>query len=115
MNGGPHRRDYPLLPLHGPALQFRWVLETRPDPTLDPKLASALRSRCPSPRSSSVDNTVNLDQNSASDLIVDNSFYKQTVARRGLLQIDQELALDPLTKSTAAAPANATNLFCYCD
>lgn len=74
---------------------------------MDPTLANALRSRCP--RSSSVDNTVNLDQNSASALIVDNSFYKQIVARRGILQIDQELALDPITRSTVAALANATN------
>ncbi|GAB4824680.1 hypothetical protein Ancab_007545 [Ancistrocladus abbreviatus] len=39
--------------------------------------------------------------------IIDNSFYKQIVPRRGVLQIDQELALDPKTKPTVQRLANA--------
>ncbi|PKH47891.1 peroxidase 60-like [Punica granatum] len=79
----------------------------KPDPTMNPALVNTLRLRCS--RTSSVDNAVNLDQNATSALIVDSLFYKQVVARRGILQIDQQLALDPLTKSTVAALANATN------
>lgn len=79
----------------------------KPDPTMDPKLVAALRPRCP--QTATIDNTVNLDQNSSSALVVDNSFYKQIVARRGILQIDQELAVDRLSKSLVATLANATN------
>ena len=40
-----------------------------------------------------------------SSLIVDNSYYKQTKLNRGILQIDQQLALDPLTKDIVTAIA----------
>ncbi|KAG9452479.1 hypothetical protein H6P81_005383 [Aristolochia fimbriata] len=70
----------------------------KPDPTMDPELAAELMKRCP--LNASVDNTVNLDQNSSSALEVDDSFYGQILARRGILQIDQALALHPLTRPT---------------
>ncbi|KAI3450723.1 hypothetical protein Pfo_007388 [Paulownia fortunei] len=76
----------------------------KPDPTMDSTLLTALRQRCP--QNASVDNTVNLDQNPLSSMTVDNSYYRQIVLNRGILQIDQELALDPLSKSTVAAIAN---------
>ena len=87
----------------------------RPDPTMQPSLAFFLRLRCP--QSSTVDNTVNLDQGgSSADLlgeptsnIVDNSFYKQIVFHRGVLQIDQALALHQLTKDTVNTVAFAPN------
>ncbi|KAI3420548.1 Peroxidase [Psidium guajava] len=79
----------------------------KPDPTMDPKLVAALRPRCP--QSAALDSTVNLDQNLSSSLVVDNSFYKQILARRGILQIDQELALDGRSKSLVATLANATD------
>ncbi|XP_030443894.1 peroxidase 60-like [Syzygium oleosum] len=79
----------------------------KPDPTMDPKLVAALRLRCP--KFSTVNNPVNLDQNASSALIVDNSFYKQIFLRRGILQIDQELAVDKLSKSLAMTLANATD------
>ncbi|KAF8039591.1 hypothetical protein BT93_B1952 [Corymbia citriodora subsp. variegata] len=78
----------------------------KPDPTMDPSLASALRSTCPN-QQTSVDNIVNLDQNPASSSIVDNSFYKQILARRGILQIDQEIALDKQTKDLVGAIAGS--------
>ncbi|PIN20733.1 Peroxidase [Handroanthus impetiginosus] len=76
----------------------------KPDPTMDPKLLASLRARCP--QNANVNNTVNLDQNPFSSMTVDNSYYRQIVLNRGILQIDQELALDPLSKSTVAAIAN---------
>ncbi|XP_010045195.2 peroxidase 60 [Eucalyptus grandis] len=76
----------------------------KPDPTMDPSLASALRSTCPN-KQTNVDNIVNLDQDPLSSSIVDNSFYKQILARRGILQIDQEIALDRQTKDIVGAIA----------
>ncbi|XP_068634740.1 peroxidase 60 [Aristolochia californica] len=69
----------------------------KPDPTMDPKLVMDLMKSCPT--LSTVDNAVNLDQNSNSALVVDNSYYIETLARRGILQIDQALALDDRTSS----------------
>lgn len=70
----------------------------KPDPTMDTTLLSTLRARCP--KNATVDNTANLDQNPLSSLTVDNSYFKQILMRRGVLQIDQELALDPLSSPT---------------
>ncbi|XP_027069855.1 peroxidase 60-like [Coffea arabica] len=75
----------------------------QPDNTMSPLLRFFLRIRCP--QNATVDNTVNLDQNPLSSLIVDNSYYKQTKLNRGILQIDQQLALDPLTKDIVTAIA----------
>ncbi|KAL8501135.1 hypothetical protein ACS0TY_020630 [Phlomoides rotata] len=77
------------------------------DPNMDSSLLIALRARCP--QNSSVDNSVNLDQNPLSSMTVDNSYYKQIVMRRGILQIDQDLALDPLSKYTVDAIAKGFN------
>ncbi|KAK6119871.1 hypothetical protein DH2020_046383 [Rehmannia glutinosa] len=76
----------------------------KPDPTMDSSLLAALRQRCP--RNASVDSSVNLDQNPLSSMTVDNSYYRQIVMRKGILKIDQELALDPLSKPTVGAIAN---------
>ncbi|KAH9659848.1 peroxidase 60 [Citrus sinensis] len=72
----------------------------KPDPNMDPSLLVSLRRICP--MNSARDNTVNLDQDPASSLRVDNSFYKQIMMRRGILQIDQDLATNSLTKATVA-------------
>ncbi|PIN08092.1 Peroxidase [Handroanthus impetiginosus] len=74
----------------------------KPDPTMDRALAARLLKICGA--ASNTDPTVFLDQGTS--FVVDNQFYNQTVFRRGILQIDQELALDrstaPLVKSFAA-------------
>ncbi|KHG23933.1 Peroxidase 60 -like protein [Gossypium arboreum] len=80
----------------------------KPDPTMDPLLVMKLRIICP--QNSPADRTpVSLDQNLASTFIVDNSFYKQIRLGRGILQIDQALALDPLTNNTVASLANGND------
>ncbi|XP_073152662.1 peroxidase 60-like [Henckelia pumila] len=79
----------------------------KPDPNMDPTLRATLIATCP--QNSSVDNTANLDQNSTSSLTVDNSYYQQIVSNRGILQIDQELALDPLSKPTVTAIAKGSD------
>lgn len=67
---------------------------------MDPSLLVSLRRICP--MNSARDNAVNLDQDPASSLRVDNSFFKQIMMRRGILQIDQDLATNSLTKATVA-------------
>ncbi|KAH0996774.1 hypothetical protein GBA52_020638 [Prunus armeniaca] len=82
----------------------------KPDPDMNVALLERLRSICP--QNSAGTNATNLDQNPQSSFIVDNSFYKEIIARRGILQIDQELALDPITQATVTALANnSTNSF----
>ncbi|CAN0916817.1 Peroxidase 60 [Linum grandiflorum] len=76
----------------------------RPDPSMNPTLLSSLRQTCP-PNSNSA-NTTNLDQNPASSLIVDNSYYQQLLRRNGILQVDQDLASHPLTGFIVSAIAN---------
>ncbi|XP_050370989.1 peroxidase 60 [Argentina anserina] len=79
----------------------------RPDPSMDSSLMQQLRSICP--QNSGGSKTANLDQNVTSSFTVDNSFYKQILTRRGVLQIDQELAFDPITKSTVTTIANSVS------
>ncbi|XP_052176431.1 peroxidase 44 [Diospyros lotus] len=65
----------------------------RPDPTMDRALVSKLLRICGTqPRSFDKDPTMFLDQNTS--FVVDNQIYKQVILRKGVLQIDQELALD---------------------
>ncbi|XP_073144477.1 peroxidase 60-like isoform X2 [Henckelia pumila] len=79
-----------------------------PDPTMDSMLRDTLITRCPQD-SLSDDNTVDLDQNSSSSSTVDNSYYQQILSNRGILQIDQELALDPWTQPTVNSIAQGWN------
>ncbi|KAK7377908.1 hypothetical protein VNO80_03343 [Phaseolus coccineus] len=64
-----------------------------PDPTMDPALNTKLVKLC---SSRDDDPSTPLDQNTS--LLVDNKFYQQILAKKGVLQIDQQLALDKSTK-----------------
>ena len=85
------------------------------DLTMQTELAVFLKLKCP--HTSTVENTVDLDQGGSSLVIkgeptseiVDNSFYKQIVIRRGVLGIDQALALNKLTKDTVNKVAISSN------
>ncbi|KAI7755276.1 hypothetical protein M8C21_002421, partial [Ambrosia artemisiifolia] len=79
----------------------------KPDPTMDVTLLASLRKTCA--QNATVDRTVNLDQNPLSSKVIDKSFYTQIMSRRGVLQIDQQLALDGLTKSKVAAIAASSD------
>lgn len=79
----------------------------KPDPTMDLSLLSSLKRTCP--QNGTGNEKANLDQNSFSSAVVDKSFYTQIMLRRGVLQIDQELALDRLSKSTVAAIAGSSD------
>lgn len=79
----------------------------QPDPSMDSKLVQELRRKCP--QSSSTDGIINLDQNSTSSNTMDVSFYKQINIRRGILQIDQQLAIDEMTSKMVKDIANSND------
>jgi len=74
------------------------------DPTMNPALVRLLRSQCP--RNPRLDNAVFLDQTPGSGLVFDNGFFKAIRARKGVLQIDQDLALDSRTRDIVKRFAN---------
>nr|TKS01416.1 peroxidase 60 [Populus alba] len=84
---------------------FNFENTGRPDPSMDPFLENILRSRCPP--FATVDNTVNLDQNSFSPFTISNTYYQTVMLHRGILQIDQDLGTDPLTMPVVKNLANA--------
>jgi peroxidase len=67
------------------------------DPSMDSALANQLAQTC----SAGSDPTVFLDQ--GTNFVVDNQYYKQLLAKKGILQIDQELATD---KSSSGIVSN---------
>lgn len=60
-----------------------------PDPTMDSNLAANLSKIC---GASNTDPAVFLDQSTG--FVFDNEYYKHLLLKRGILQIDQELAID---------------------
>ncbi|KAG7556084.1 hem peroxidase [Arabidopsis suecica] len=79
----------------------------QPDPSMDPKLVQELRLKCP--KDSSTDGIINLDQNFTSSNTVDVSFYKQINFHRGILHIDQQLAIDGMTSKMVTDIANGND------
>ncbi|KAJ0964336.1 hypothetical protein J5N97_029458 [Dioscorea zingiberensis] len=77
------------------------------DKTMDPNLVKKLRTTCP--QNAKVDNFTNLDQNMYSSNIIDKSYYNQILMKKGILEIDQRLALDPATKNTVTSLAKGYN------
>ena len=71
-----------------------------PDPSMDPTLFAKLNKTCAKKASA----TVFLDQSTASTF--DNQFYNQILLKKGILQIDQELALDNSTASIVSGFAS---------
>ncbi|URE15702.1 peroxidase [Musa troglodytarum] len=79
----------------------------KPDPDMDPAFVAMLRKRCP--QTSAVDNSVFLDNGTPST--VDNSYYKQLLAKRGVLKVDQNLAMDAATNGTVKSLASGSLSF----
>ncbi|KNA06553.1 hypothetical protein SOVF_179990 [Spinacia oleracea] len=67
------------------------------DPSLDPRFATMLKSKCPSNAPSNVDRTVVQDFITPNRL--DNKYYQNVVNRRDLLTSDQSLMASPSTMS----------------
>lgn len=77
----------------------------KPDPTMDPTLVSKLFKICGTQsRPLNKDPTAFLDQNTS--FVLDNQFYSEIRSKRGVLQIDQELALDSSSAPIVAGFAN---------
>ncbi|KAL8162720.1 hypothetical protein V2J09_014209 [Rumex salicifolius] len=80
------------------------------DPSMNPSLVPFLKNTCPVNGDGS--NSVFLDQSSArSGNIVDNGFFNAILAGKGILQIDQMLAVDASTKSIVSKYAASNALF----
>ncbi|URD96021.1 PPR repeat [Musa troglodytarum] len=77
----------------------------KPDPAMDPAFVAMLKSRCP--QTSTVDNTVLLDHGTPTT--VDNSYYKQLLARRVVLKVDQNIPSDAATNAAVRALAGGSS------
>ncbi|KAF8110591.1 hypothetical protein N665_0081s0024 [Sinapis alba] len=66
------------------------------DPTLDPKYALYLKKRCPTPNPNPKE-VLYSRNDPETPMVVDNMYYKNIMAHKGLLVIDNELATDPRT------------------
>ncbi|KNA08097.1 hypothetical protein SOVF_165730 [Spinacia oleracea] len=75
-----------------------------PDSTMDRALLTRLQGLCGNANPSTF-----LDQNTS--FVLDNEIYNQLRKNRGILQIDQELALDPLSAPMVSNLAANNNLF----
>lgn len=78
-----------------------------PDPTMDSSLVAKLKGICGN--STSNDPTAFLDQSTS--FIMDNQFYKQIMQKKGVLQIDQELAVDKSSAGIVSRFASDANSF----
>ncbi|KAJ6763235.1 PEROXIDASE 25-RELATED [Salix purpurea] len=76
------------------------------DPSMDANLAARLRNVCANPNT---DPTVLLDQGTG--FVVDNEFYKQLLLKRGIMHIDQQLAIDRSTSGFVSRFARDGNGF----
>ncbi|CAL5431619.1 unnamed protein product [Camellia sinensis] len=82
----------------------------KPDPTMDPTLVSKLLKLCGTQsRPLSQDPTAFLDQNTS--FVFDNEYYHQIKLKRGVMQIDQELALDKASAPIVSGFASNGNGF----
>ncbi|XP_074293067.1 peroxidase 57-like [Silene latifolia] len=69
----------------------------KPDPRMNPALLKTLRNTCPA--KGKINSATFLDQTPKSYYRMDNGYYKQLVANRGVLEIDVNIANSPLTNS----------------
>ncbi|XP_062113705.1 peroxidase 57-like [Humulus lupulus] len=72
----------------------------QPDPTMDPALVTKLKTLC----AVGSNPKVFLDQNTSN--VFDNEFYRQIRLKRGVLKIDQELALDAASSGLVSTLAS---------
>ena len=80
----------------------------KPDPTMDPALDAKLVKLC-NTTGRDIQPSAFLDQKTS--FLVDNEFYKQILLKRGVLQIDQQLALDSSTKGFVSGFASNGDKF----
>lgn len=78
-----------------------------PDSTMDQELATTLMSTCGS--DPNLDPTTSLDQNTS--FVLDNEYYNQIMKNKGILRIDQEIALDKSSSKLVSRLASNNALF----
>ncbi|KMT05461.1 hypothetical protein BVRB_7g175870 [Beta vulgaris subsp. vulgaris] len=69
----------------------------KPDATIAPTLLNLLQKTCPL-HDPTTDRQAFLDQTPGSHFKIDNAYYKQILVHKGVLEIDQHLALSPATR-----------------
>lgn len=69
----------------------------KPDKSMNPSLLKSLQNTCPKD-GSGAGNPILLDQTPGSGFVVDNGFLKAIKQNKGVLEIDQRIATDPLTR-----------------
>ncbi|XP_072993754.1 peroxidase 60-like [Typha latifolia] len=77
------------------------------DQKMDQSFATTMKAKCP--KNGKTNNKVNFKQNSLNSYALDNNYYKQVVAKKGILHIDQRLAFDPATTAMVASLANGSD------
>lgn len=80
---------------------YKWRGTGKPDPTLDTTTASHLRQTCTN-SNTSAENRVLLDQGPNSGFVIDKSYFVMLTQHKGVLETDQKLLQDPLTKAFVA-------------
>ncbi|KAJ1262573.1 hypothetical protein BS78_09G119200 [Paspalum vaginatum] len=82
------------------------------DPGMDPDYGAYLRGRCPTPDAREDTRDVAYARNDrATPMLLDNMYYKNLMARRGLLLVDQSLADDQRTAPFVARMAADNDYF----
>ncbi|KAG6789160.1 hypothetical protein POTOM_005250 [Populus tomentosa] len=76
-----------------------------PDPTMNTTLLKTLQPLCP--QNSGSNNSANLDQDPLKSSSVDKSFFEQIRLGNGILEVDQQLALDSNTRFSVARVAGS--------
>lgn len=79
------------------------------DPSMARSLLSKLQGTCP--RNGNSNKDAFLDQTPRSQFKMDNGFYKAILAGKGILGVDQQLALDPNTRGLVQRLASKPNMF----
>lgn len=80
------------------------------DPTLDPSYALYLKNRCPNPNPDPTQVLYSRNDRET-PMVVDNMYYQNIMAHKGLLVIDDELASDPRTAPFVAKMAADNSYF----
>ncbi|KAL2899400.1 Peroxidase 60 [Bienertia sinuspersici] len=81
----------------------------KPDPSMNPTLLSSLQEKCP--RGALSSNEAFLDQTKGSEFVMDNGYYKRILEGKGILEVDQQLALHDLTRDIVINAAEDEKVF----
>eukprot|EP01018_Ginkgo_biloba_P015839 Gb_10720 [translate_table: standard] len=80
------------------------------DPTLDPDYAAYLKGRCPTPNPDP-EEVLYARNDRGTPMKFDNNYYKNLIANKGLLLVDQQLLSDPRTSSYVNRMADDNQYF----